>query len=75
MTLSDWLDAERGRSLALATHLDRSKAAVSLWRTDGVPMPLMAAVAAFTDGKVSLEELLMHAHQCRETRAIRSEAA
>lgn len=68
MTYTEWLDAERGRSLALATHMGKSKAAITLWRKDGVPMPLMREVSAFTGNDVTVQELLDHALACSEQR-------
>lgn len=64
----EWLEAERGRSQALATHMERSKAAITLWREFGVPMRHMREVSAFTDGKVTVQELLDHALACSEKR-------
>lgn len=68
MELIEWLDAERGRSLALAEHMGKSRAAVTFWRTDGVPLKLMRKVSAFTDGVVSVEGLMRHALACHELR-------
>lgn len=65
MNLHDWLEAERGRASWLAEELGRSKTAVSLWRTEGVPLPLIPKVAALTDGSVSENELLRHAMECK----------
>ena len=68
MQLTEWLDAERGRSLALATHMQKSKAAVTLWRDDGVPLKFMREVSAFTLNEVSVQELMDHALACSERR-------
>lgn len=64
MELTKWLDAERGRAKSLAEHVGRSKVAVTLWRTQGVPMPLMHEVSAFTKGAVPVSTLLRHALEC-----------
>ncbi len=66
MDLNTWLDAERGRATALAAHFDLSPAAITHWRTTGVPLDRFASVVRFTDGDVSLEELL-------EQRLVRAE--
>ena len=57
MTLSDWLDAERGRLAATAAHFQLTQSAVSQWRTR-VPTGRMKALRDFTNGDVSLEEML-----------------
>jgi len=69
MELTKWLDAERGRAKALAEHVGRSKVAVTLWRRDGVPMPLMREVSAFTKGAVPVSTLLKHALECADKRS------
>ena len=58
MTLSDWLDADRGRLTALAAHFNLTQSAVSQWRSNGVPPKRMKAVRDFTGGAVSLEDML-----------------
>lgn len=58
MTLIDWLDADRGRLTALAAHFGLTQSAVSQWRTNGVPTARMKAVRDFTDGAVTLDEML-----------------
>lgn len=58
MNLTDWLEAERGRSEALAKHFEVSKAAVSQWKTNGVPVDKMKAIREFTVGSVTLEEMV-----------------
>jgi len=65
MDLHVWLDGEKGRAAALAEHLDVSRTAVSLWRDNGVPMPHMPAIVAFTGGKVTVEAMANHAIACR----------
>lgn len=62
MDLHDWLDKadNAGKAAWLALQLDRSKAAVSLWRTDGVPLHLIPKIAALTDGEVTEDEMLRH---------------
>ena len=58
MDLTTWLEAEKGRSAALAAHFGKTPAAVSQWKTNGVPLGLMKAVRDFTGGAVTLEEMV-----------------
>lgn len=58
MTLTQWLAAEKGRASAMAAHFNVSSAAVSQWKTNGVPLANMKAVREFTDGSVTLEEMV-----------------
>lgn len=58
MDLITWLKAERGRSEALALHIGVTPAAVSQWKTNGVPVGQMKTVRDFTDGAVTLEEMV-----------------
>jgi hypothetical protein len=58
MNLKTWLKSERGRSVALATHLGLSKGRVTQMADDGVPPGLMLKVRDFTGGAVSLESLV-----------------
>jgi DNA-binding transcriptional regulator YdaS (Cro superfamily) len=58
MDLTTWLDAEKGRSAALAAHFNVTPAAVSQWKRNGVPLGNMKAVRDFTGGAVSLDEMV-----------------
>jgi len=58
MNLPDWLDGDRGRLTALAEHFGLTLSAVSQWRTNGVPSTRMKAVRDFTDGAVTLDDML-----------------
>lgn len=58
MNLKPWLDDERGRYTALASHLRVSVGRVSQIADDGVPNKYMLAVRDFTGGAVSLEEMV-----------------
>lgn len=58
MNLKDWLSAERGRHKALAAHLDVSPGRVTQMADDGVPLKFMVAVQKFTQGAVTLEEMV-----------------
>lgn len=58
MDLKAWLDEERGRYTALASHLGVSVGRISQIADDGVPTKFMFAVRDFTSGAVSLEEMV-----------------
>lgn len=60
MTLPEWLDGERGRLVAMAAHFKVTMSAVTQWRLNGVPRDRMIGVRDFTDGAVSLEEMVAH---------------
>ena len=56
---------EPGRARRLAEFLGCSKTAVSLWRENGVPMDRMQLASAFTDGAVTVDDMLRHAFLAR----------
>lgn len=58
MKLNEWLDKEIGRASKMSLHFGRTASAVSQWRTNGVPVDLIKSVRDFTNGEVTLEELL-----------------
>lgn len=58
MDLNTWLDAEPGRAAEMASHFDVTQAAVSHWKTKGVPVGRMKAVRDYTGGSVSLDEMV-----------------
>jgi DNA-binding transcriptional regulator YdaS (Cro superfamily) len=58
MNLKTWLEAERGRSKALADLLGVSPGRITQMADDGVPPKFMLAVRNFTGGKVTLESLV-----------------
>ena len=58
MNLTAWLEAEKGRSAALAEHFGVSRAAVSQWKSNGVPLDHMKSVRDFTGWVVTLEEMV-----------------
>lgn len=70
MELHQWLDQPEnaGKAAWLADQLARSKAAVSLWRTEGVPMPLMQRVSDLTGGAVAVDAMLKHALACKSSK-------
>lgn len=71
MDLHTWLDLpeNNGKAAWLAAQLDRSKTAVSLWRDQGVPLPLIPRIAELTDGAVTVEAMLLHAMNRKATAA------
>ena len=60
MNLKTWLEAERGRSKALADRLVLSPGRITQMADDGVPAKYMLIVRDFTKGKVTLETLVKH---------------
>lgn len=64
MDLHTWLDKNDGKAAWLAAQLDRSKTAVSLWREQGVPLPLIPKVAELCP-EVTVEDMLAHALRCK----------
>lgn len=58
MDLATWLELEPGRAASLAAHFDVTPAAVSQWKTNGVPVSRMKAVRDFTQGVVTLDEMV-----------------
>lgn len=58
MNLKPWIEAERGRNKALAAHLGVSEARMSQIADDGVPPKYMLRIRDFTEGAVSLEEMV-----------------
>jgi predicted XRE-type DNA-binding protein len=58
MQLKTWLDEERGRYTALATHLGVTVSRVSQMADDGVPPKFMLSVRTFTGDAVTLEDLV-----------------
>jgi hypothetical protein len=58
MNLTEWLEAESGRAAALAAHFKVTRAAVSQWKSNGVPLAHMKAVRDFTNSAVTLEEMV-----------------
>lgn len=67
MELHSWLDRpeNKGKATWLAEQLDRSKTAVSLWRDEGVPLPLIQRIAELTGGQVTVDAMLRHAMACK----------
>jgi hypothetical protein len=63
MDLHTWLDLpeNRGKAAWLSQQLGRSKTAVSLWREDGVPLPLIPKISELTEGAVTEADMLKHA--------------
>lgn len=74
MDLHTWLDLERGRAVKLAEHLGAKKAAVSLWRQNGVPIEYMPRITEYTAGAVTESDMVAHAIRCREANATQAAA-
>jgi hypothetical protein len=66
---------EPGRARRLAEFLSCSKTAVSLWRDNGVPMDRMQPISEFTQGDVSVDDMLRHAFDARTRQATPPEPA
>lgn len=64
MNISTWLDAEQGRTARMAAFFDVSASAVTQWRSNGVPVDRMKAVRDFTDGQVTLDEMIPDPPTC-----------
>ena len=58
MHIDQWLDLEQGRTTATAERFGVSVSAVSQWRTTGVPVRLWRLMAEWTQGQVSVDEML-----------------
>ena len=58
MNFIEWLEAEKGRATSLAAHFNVTQAAVSQWKTNGVPVRHMKQVRDFTSGEVTLDEMV-----------------
>lgn len=58
MDLKSWLSAERGRATSLAAHFKLTLGRISQMADDGVPPKYMLAVRDFTEGAVTLEEMV-----------------
>ena len=58
MKLKSWLEVGRGRCTSLSAHLGVTVSRVSQMASDGVPVKFMNAVSAFTQGEVSIADLV-----------------
>ena len=69
MELHQWLDKpeNHGKAMWLADQIGRSKTAVSLWRDEGVPLPLMPRIVELCPG-VSVDAMLRHTLACMTRR-------
>jgi DNA-binding transcriptional regulator YdaS (Cro superfamily) len=64
MKLNEWLDEEVGRATKLAAHCGGiSLSAISQWRNNGIPVDRMKSVRDFTEGLVTLEEMIPDAQE------------
>jgi DNA-binding transcriptional regulator YdaS (Cro superfamily) len=59
MNLPNWLEKERGRTLALARMLGRAGATVSEWSTGrkSIPVRYAPTIERLTNGEVTCEEM------------------
>lgn len=57
MKFPDWLDAEVGRTTAVAAHFGVTLSAITQWR-DQVPPKRMREVRDFTEGEVDFDDML-----------------
>jgi DNA-binding transcriptional regulator YdaS (Cro superfamily) len=71
MDLHDWIDAVPGRATATAEHFGVSVSAVSQWRGRGAPVRFWRLISKWTEGAVSVDELLA----LSESRRTQQEAA
>jgi hypothetical protein len=58
MTFTEWLEAEKGRATALAAFTGKTAAAISQWKSNGVPVGMMKVVRYYTAGEVTLDEMV-----------------
>jgi hypothetical protein len=63
MDFKNWVEQERGRAAALADFFCVGKAAITQWKTNGVPISRMKAVRDFSKGEVTLESMLPDTQQ------------
>jgi hypothetical protein len=57
MKFHEWLDAEKGRTTAVAEFFGVTLSAVTQWR-EGVPRERMRGLLEFTGGRVGYEDML-----------------
>lgn len=69
MDLHTWLDMQDGRATWLADQFGINKAAVSFWRTAGVPLDRMKRVEELTEGAVTVAAMVEHKMACAKPRA------
>jgi hypothetical protein len=58
MNFNAWIEAERGRATTIAQHFHVTAAAVSQWKTNGVPVSNMKTIVELTDGEVTLDDMV-----------------
>lgn len=69
MNLVTWLNEERGRQKALASHLGLTAGRVSQMADAGVPPKYMLSVRDFTGGAVTLESMVQDRTMSDEAKA------
>lgn len=70
MELHEWLalPENKGKATWLAQQVGRTKAAVSFWRDEGVPLHLIPRVVELSEGACTAEAMLQHALRCASRR-------
>lgn len=66
MRLDQWLGQERGRGRMLAGFLGVTRSRVSQMLKDGVPKKFIRKVSRFTEGEVSIDEMVPPEDQTSE---------
>lgn len=61
MNFTTWLDAEKGRTKAVAEHFGVSLGAITQWR-EGVPRDRMRDLHAFIGGAVGFDGMIPQTH-------------
>lgn len=67
MKLKTWLKAERGRSKSLAEHLRVTEGRITQVAASGLPPAYMQSVSDFTQGVVSVADLVAD-HAAKEAK-------
>lgn len=62
MTFGEWINSKPGRASFAAAHFTVSASAISQWAANGVPVRRMKAVREFTNGEVTLDDMVPTAH-------------
>jgi DNA-binding transcriptional regulator YdaS (Cro superfamily) len=58
MKFNDWLSKQKRGTALLAAYFKVSPAAVSQWRTKGVPIDRMLDIQSITNGEVTVQEMI-----------------
>lgn len=63
MKFTQWVESEKGRVSRVAQFFGVTPAAVTQWKTGGVPLAHMKSVVYLSHGAVTLEEMVPDARQ------------